>query len=59
MFLRKFVYPFEQGLLLFWFQRLSAEVLHRVVESAYDFGNSVVAEELARGGSGRSIFEAK
>ena len=52
MFLRKFVYPFEQGLLLFWFQRLSAEVLHRVVESAYDFGNSVVAEELARGRSG-------
>ena len=59
MLLRKFVYPFEQGLFLYWFQRLSADVLHCVVGNAYNFGNSVVAEELARGGSGRSISEAK
>ena len=59
MFLRKFVYPFKQGLFLCRLQRVSAEMLHRVVGSVYNFGNGAVAEELARGRSRQSISEAK
>ena len=47
MFLRKFVYPFKQGLFLCRLQRVSAEMLHCAVGSVHNFGNCAVAEELA------------